>query len=100
VLVGALDTRDLSKPAPTHYVRPSTSTGRNDGKFFAASRAQVLTLSDDKQTEEDLEASKKAHDAIGAYYECVCSYPCSLSGWERKPCLTQPGRARAPSSDN
>ncbi|GAA5944278.1 hypothetical protein JCM3775_003309 [Rhodotorula graminis] len=39
VLVGALDTRDLSKPAPAHY------------------------------TEEDKEASKKAHDAIGAYYD-------------------------------
>ncbi|GAA5834862.1 hypothetical protein JCM5353_004904 [Sporobolomyces roseus] len=39
ILVGALDTRDLSKPPPSHY------------------------------TEKDIEQSKKAHDAIGAYYD-------------------------------
>ncbi|GAA5962813.1 hypothetical protein JCM3765_001529 [Sporobolomyces pararoseus] len=39
ILVGALDTRDLSKPPPKHY------------------------------NEADLEDSKKAHDAIGAYYD-------------------------------
>ncbi|KAI5481656.1 hypothetical protein MNV49_002882 [Pseudohyphozyma bogoriensis] len=39
VLVGALDTRDMSKPAPSHY------------------------------TEDDLEHSRKSHAAIGTYYE-------------------------------
>ncbi|GAA5975660.1 hypothetical protein JCM5350_002683 [Sporobolomyces pararoseus] len=39
ILVGALDTRDLNKPPPKHY------------------------------NESDLEDSKKAHDAIGAYYD-------------------------------
>lgn len=39
ILVGALDTRDLDKPPPGHY------------------------------TVEDLQDSKKAHDAVGAYYE-------------------------------
>ncbi|GAA5911397.1 hypothetical protein JCM8208_005046 [Rhodotorula glutinis] len=49
VLVGALDTRDLSKPAPAHY------------------------------TEEDKEASKKAHDAIGAYYDAKLAADQNLS---------------------
>ncbi|GAA5876415.1 hypothetical protein JCM16303_003523 [Sporobolomyces ruberrimus] len=39
ILVGAYDTRDLEKPPPSHY---------NDS---------------------DLESSKKAHEAIGAYYD-------------------------------
>ncbi|GAA6058639.1 hypothetical protein JCM10212_004050 [Sporobolomyces blumeae] len=39
VLVGALDTRDMGKPPPSHY------------------------------TEKDIEDSKKVHEAIGAYYD-------------------------------
>jgi hypothetical protein len=39
-MVSALDTRDLSKPAPSHY------------------------------TEQDIEQSRKAHEAIGFYYDC------------------------------
>ncbi|GAA6027865.1 hypothetical protein JCM8097_001755 [Rhodosporidiobolus ruineniae] len=39
VLVGAIDTRDVSKPPPSRY------------------------------TEKDIEESKKAHEAIGAYYD-------------------------------
>lgn len=39
-MVSAIDTRDLSKPPPPHY------------------------------TAEDLEASRKAHEAIGHYYDC------------------------------
>ncbi|GAA5962818.1 hypothetical protein JCM21900_004098 [Sporobolomyces salmonicolor] len=39
LLVGAIDTRDMSKPPPSHY------------------------------TQEDIERSQKAHAAIGAYYD-------------------------------
>ncbi|KAK4331805.1 NAD dependent oxidoreductase [Rhodotorula toruloides] len=49
VLVGALDTRDTSKPPPAHY------------------------------TQEDIEGSKKAHEAIGAYYDAKLAADQNLS---------------------
>ncbi|GAA5975539.1 hypothetical protein JCM10908_005195 [Rhodotorula pacifica] len=49
VLVGALDTRDISQKPPTHY------------------------------TEEDIEGSKKAHEAIGPYYDAKLAADLNLS---------------------
>ncbi|BGP38823.1 hypothetical protein JCM10449v2_002761 [Rhodotorula kratochvilovae] len=49
VLVGALDTRDTSQPPPAHY------------------------------TDKDIEESKKAHAAIGAYYDAKLAADQNLS---------------------
>ncbi|GEM06635.1 sulfate permease [Rhodotorula toruloides] len=49
VLVGALDTRDTSKSPPAHYTR------------------------------EDIEGSKRAHEAIGAYYDAKLAADQNLS---------------------
>lgn len=60
IMVSAIDTRDLSKPAPSHYVRvscPVLANPRADGARH--------TL----QNEEDLEHSKQAHEMIGKYYD-------------------------------
>ncbi|GAA5961379.1 hypothetical protein JCM8115_003425 [Rhodotorula mucilaginosa] len=49
VLIGALDTRDTSQAPPAHY------------------------------TEKDIEGSKKAHEAIGAYYDAKLAADLNLS---------------------
>ncbi|BGP54572.1 hypothetical protein JCM8202_004946 [Rhodotorula sphaerocarpa] len=49
ILVGALDTRDTSQAPPAHY------------------------------TEKDIEGSKKAHEAIGAYYDAKLAADTNLS---------------------
>lgn len=61
ILVGAIDTRDTSKPAPSYYVRLPLPSQLS--RPFLTSSLPLY------QTEKDLEASKKAHDAIGAYYD-------------------------------
>ncbi|GAA6005640.1 hypothetical protein JCM11491_003710 [Sporobolomyces phaffii] len=65
VLVGALDTRDLSKPPPRHY------------------------------TEADLAESKKAHDAIGAYYDAKLAAARDLHSRKQFPWVElRPGHLR------
>lgn len=46
------------------------------------------------QTQEDIEGSKKAHEAIGAYYECVQDFPSLSLSFPLSLCTQPTARAQ------
>lgn len=85
-------TRQSRRPLTTCVARPSAVVSVACASRSSPSGAD-LPLWPCIQTQEDIDGSKKAHEAIGAYYECVQDFP-SLSTSTVSLCSQPAARAQ------